>query len=53
MDQAEEHPGSWWPTWAAWLAKHAGDMVAAPKHAGSRTLRPIEPAPGRYVLRKA
>ena len=53
MDQAEEHPGSWWPTWAAWLAKHAGDMVPAPKHAGSRTLRPIEPAPGRYVLRKA
>ncbi|MEY4764064.1 MAG: hypothetical protein RI907_737 [Pseudomonadota bacterium] len=53
MDQAEEHAGSWWPTWAAWLAKRAGGMVPAPKHAGSRTLRPIEPAPGRYVLRKA
>jgi len=53
MAQAEEHPGSWWPTWAAWLSQHAGGMVAAPKHAGNRTHRPIEPAPGRYVLRKA
>jgi len=53
MAQAEEHPGSWWPTWAAWLAQHAGDMVPAPQHAGSRAHRPIEPAPGRYVLRKA
>jgi polyhydroxyalkanoate synthase len=53
MAQAEEHPGSWWPTWAEWLARHAGDMVPAPKHAGSREHRPIEPAPGRYVLRKA
>ena len=53
MSQAEEHAGSWWPTWAKWLEGHAGGMVAAPKHAGSRTHRPIEPAPGRYVLRKA
>jgi polyhydroxyalkanoate synthase subunit PhaC len=53
MAQAEEHPGSWWPTWAEWLSQHAGGLVAAPKHAGSRTHRPIEPAPGRYVLRKA
>ncbi len=53
MAQAEEHPGSWWPTWAEWLSQHAGGMVAAPKHAGNRTHRPIEPAPGRYVLRKA
>ncbi|MES2091476.1 MAG: alpha/beta fold hydrolase, partial [Pseudomonadota bacterium] len=53
MDTAQEHPGSWWPTWAAWLASHAGAKVAAPKQPGSKKYRPIEPAPGRYVLRKA
>ena len=28
---ATEHPGSWWPDWAAWLAAHAGPLNAAPK----------------------
>jgi polyhydroxyalkanoate synthase len=50
---AQEHPGSWWPVWAEWLGKQAGDMVAAPKQAGDRRHPPIEAAPGRYVLRKA
>jgi len=53
MGTAQEHPGSWWPTWADWLAKHAGGMVAAPKQPGSKKHCAIEAAPGRYVLRKA
>ena len=28
---ATDVPGSWWPHWSAWLARHAGPMVAAPK----------------------
>jgi polyhydroxyalkanoate synthase len=52
MATAQEQPGSWWPTWAEWLGKHAGGMVAAPKQPGSRRYPPIEAAPGRYVLRK-
>jgi polyhydroxyalkanoate synthase subunit PhaC len=51
--QAQEHPGSWWTDWAAWLASHAGDKVNAPKSYGSRKYKVIEPAPGRYVQQKA
>ncbi|MGC4063017.1 MAG: class I poly(R)-hydroxyalkanoic acid synthase [Aquabacterium sp.] len=52
MTTAQEQPGSWWPTWSAWLDEHAGGMVAAPRQPGSRRYPPIEAAPGRYVLRK-
>ncbi|MBP0599645.1 class I poly(R)-hydroxyalkanoic acid synthase [Herbaspirillum sp. LeCh32-8] len=51
--RAKEHPGSWWTEWAAFLAKHAGRKVAAPKAAGSAKYKQIEPAPGRYVKVKA
>ncbi len=50
---AKEHPGSWWPEWATWLASHAGKRVAAPKAYGNRKYKPIEAAPGRYVKAKA
>jgi polyhydroxyalkanoate synthase len=51
---AKEHPGSWWPDWAAWLKGHAGKQIAAPKSYGrGKAYRAIEPAPGRYVKQKA
>ncbi len=50
---AQEHPGSWWTDWAAWLRPLAGRQVAAPKAYGSRRHKVIEPAPGRYVKAKA
>ncbi len=53
FEKATEHPGSWWPDWSAWLKGHAGKQVAAPKTAGNRTHKAIEPAPGRYVKQKA
>jgi polyhydroxyalkanoate synthase len=53
MESAVEHPGSWWPDWAAWLAHHAGGKKPAPKAPGSRSHKVIEPAPGRYVKQKA
>lgn len=53
FDTATEHPGSWWPEWAKWLAGHGGRLVPAPRAQGSRSHKPIEPAPGRYVKAKA
>jgi polyhydroxyalkanoate synthase len=53
LASAKEHPGSWWPDWAAWLKGHAGKQVAAPKTPGNRQYQAIEPAPGRYVKQKA
>jgi poly[(R)-3-hydroxyalkanoate] polymerase subunit PhaC len=45
---AEEHPGSWWPDWLAWLRAHDPAEVKARK-VGSAKLKPIEAAPGSYV----
>jgi polyhydroxyalkanoate synthase len=50
---ATEHPGSWWTDWSAWLGRHGGPQVPAPKKPGSTKYRAIEPAPGRYVKQKA
>ncbi|MFZ5521169.1 MAG: class I poly(R)-hydroxyalkanoic acid synthase [Pseudomonadota bacterium] len=53
LQQATERPGSWWPEWTAWLAQQAGRKVAAPRAPGNARHQPIEPAPGRYVKRRA
>jgi polyhydroxyalkanoate synthase subunit PhaC len=53
LEAAMEQPGSWWPDWAKWLKGHAGALVPAPKAAGNRKYKSIEPAPGRYVKQKA
>ena len=51
---ATEKPGSWWTDWSAWLTRHAGKPVAAPKAYGKAgKYKAIEPAPGRYVKAKA
>lgn len=53
LSGAQEHAGSWWPEWAAFLAKNAGKQVAPPRKPGNARYKPIEPAPGRYVKVKA
>ncbi len=45
---AKEHPGSWWPHWAAWLSAKSGRKVAA-RDPSKGALKPIEDAPGSYV----
>ncbi len=51
LEGAQEHPGSWWPHYADWLAKHSGGQVRA-RTPGS-TLGVIEAAPGSYVKVKS
>ncbi len=53
LESATEHPGSWWDTWADFLAEHAGKKVKAPVHYGNDHYVPIEPAPGSYVKAKS
>jgi len=45
---AEQHHGSWWPHWAAWLAKQSGAQIPA-RQPGDGKLKAIEDAPGAYV----
>ncbi|MCZ8292996.1 MAG: class I poly(R)-hydroxyalkanoic acid synthase [Hylemonella sp.] len=54
LEGADEHAGSWWTDWAAWLKAHAGKQIAAPKKYGKGSkYKVIEAAPGRYVKQKA
>ncbi len=48
---AREVPGSWWPSWLAWLKDQDEAMVPAtgPRIPGKGGSRAIEDAPGRYV----
>ena len=48
IEKAEEHPGSWWPDWQAWVKTHDKRQVKARK-VGCGKLEPIEDAPGSYV----
>jgi polyhydroxyalkanoate synthase len=50
---AKEHPGSWWTDWSAWLKKHAGQQITAPKTYGRGKFKAMEPAPGSYVKARA
>jgi polyhydroxyalkanoate synthase len=52
LQGAEEHPGSWWPDWRAWIESHDSEQVAA-RSVGSDAMPPIEDAPGSYVRVRA
>jgi polyhydroxyalkanoate synthase len=48
IEGASEHPGSWWPNWAAWLAERSGPMIPA-RDPTKGPLKPIEDTPGSFV----
>jgi poly[(R)-3-hydroxyalkanoate] polymerase subunit PhaC len=48
MKKASETAGSWWPDWAAWLAKQSGPKIPG-RDPATGTLKAIEDAPGSYV----
>ncbi|MDP2124813.1 MAG: alpha/beta fold hydrolase [Parvibaculum sp.] len=47
---ASEVMGSWWERWATWLGQRSGETIPAPKKLGNRKYKPMEAAPGTYVL---
>jgi len=52
LEGAQEHKGSWWPDWLAWLRAHDAALVPANGRRDPGALRSdkvIEDAPGRYV----
>ncbi|GIL02793.1 MAG: poly-beta-hydroxybutyrate polymerase [Alphaproteobacteria bacterium] len=44
--------GSWWPSWADWLARHGTAERVAPPAMGAPNYPPLCPAPGSYVLQR-
>jgi polyhydroxyalkanoate synthase len=51
VNQATEHPGTWWPNWMEWVTK-GGKRVPA-RMPGDGKLKPLADAPGTYVRIKA
>ena len=49
LETAQEHPGSWWQDWVAWLHPLKNGEKTAPRALGGKNHPVIEPAPGRYV----
>jgi polyhydroxyalkanoate synthase len=45
---AEQHAGSWWGDWLAWVQPTSGERVPA-RAPGGGALVPLEDAPGSYV----
>jgi len=54
LERVEPQPGSWWPTWAAWLEGHSSARRVAPPAMGApkQGLKPLCAAPGTYVRAK-
>src|SRR5215210_7445942 len=52
LENAEEHPGSWWPDWHAWSEAQDKRQVPA-REIGGGKLTPIEDGPGSYVRVKS
>ncbi len=51
LASAKEHPGSWWPHWAEWLAERSGELDRAAR--AGREARRHRGRPGSYVKLKS
>ena len=49
---AHQRKGTWWDDWVAWLGERSGNEKKAPAKLGGRSHKPLDPAPGTYVLAK-
>ena len=46
---AEQHDGSWWPDWDAWVRENAGAETVPARVPGDGNLKALDDAPGTYV----
>jgi polyhydroxyalkanoate synthase subunit PhaC len=53
LESASTQRGTWWEDWIEWLGERSGDDKQARKKLGGRGYKPLEKAPGRYVLAQA
>jgi polyhydroxyalkanoate synthase len=47
---ATQHKGTWWDDYVAWLGERSGAQKTARKRLGGKGFKPLDPAPGTYVL---
>jgi polyhydroxyalkanoate synthase len=53
LQSTEEREGSWWPSWADWLAERSSGRTPPPAMgAPDRGYGPLVAAPGTYVLQR-
>ncbi|HUF80588.1 MAG TPA: class I poly(R)-hydroxyalkanoic acid synthase [Burkholderiales bacterium] len=52
LNDAAQHPGSWWTDWSGWVARHGGGKAPA-RIPGKGKLKVMEDAPGSYVRMRA
>ncbi len=50
MDAAAQRKGTWWDDYVAWLGERSGAEKPARKRLGGKGYKPLDPAPGLYVL---
>lgn len=50
LAKAEERPGSWWDDWQAWIEALDGMRVKKRRKPGGSKLKPLQDAPGSYVM---
>ncbi len=50
LNGAEHRSGTWWVEWRNFLSERSGALKKAPKSLGNRKFKPIEDAPGSYVM---
>ncbi len=53
LASASQQPGTWWDDWVNWLSQRSGEEKRAPRKLGRAGYKPMEPAPGTYVLETA
>lgn len=49
-EKGQQHQGSWWTDWIAWVKDRSLAEVSTPAMQGSARHKPIGPAPGTYVF---